>query len=188
MNAFPWGFRILGPTTETRRLVNSAAAFLGYATLDQRADVTREAYLSAFAFGEDFRKLLDDTGSCRGFTGACWSAWLWFDIDRADDLQRALTDSGRLTAGLVERYRLDEEALLLFFSGAKGVHIGLPTAIFQPEPPPLFNLIARRFAEANAARVGIAIDTGVYDRVAAPFRAPNSRHPKTGAAQAPAES
>ncbi len=69
MNAFPWGFRILGPTTENRRLVNAAAAFRGYATLDQRADVTREAYLSAFTFTTDFKRLLHDAGSCKGFTG-----------------------------------------------------------------------------------------------------------------------
>ena len=39
--------------------------------------------------------------------------------------------------------------------------------------------MARRFAERLAELVGFAIDAGVYDRVRL-FRAPNSRHPKTG--------
>jgi hypothetical protein len=42
-----------------------------------------------------------------------------------------------------------------------------------------FHRIARRFAEAIAEQAGAGIDTGVYDRVRC-FRAPNSRHPKTG--------
>jgi len=46
-------------------------------------------------------------------------------------------------------------------------------------PPSEFNRVARRFAETAAERVGVVIDTGVYDKVRA-FRAPNSRHPKTG--------
>src|SRR5262249_35602477 len=36
-----------------------------------------------------------------------------------------------------------------------------------------------QFASAIADKAGIAIDLGIYDRVR-PFRAPNSRHPKTG--------
>jgi hypothetical protein len=39
--------------------------------------------------------------------------------------------------------------------------------------------VARRFAETIADQSAIAIDTGVYDKVRA-FRAPNSRHDKTG--------
>jgi hypothetical protein len=179
MKSLPWGFRILGPTTETRRLVNATVAFRGYADLDPRADVAREAYLSAFSFGEDFKKLLDETGSCKGFKNACWSPWLWFDIDRADDLRCAMTDAGRLAAGLVERYRLDEGALLYFFSGSKGAHIGLPTAIFEPEPSLDFHRGCRQLAESLSKAFGVNIDVGVYDRVRA-FRAPNSRHPKTG--------
>ena len=179
MNAFPWGFRIVGPTMGARRRVNAAAAFRGYAALDQRAEVNSESYLSAFTFGAEFKELLDATGSCRGFTGACWSPWIWFDLDAADDVNRALHDAGRLATGLVERYQLEERGLLLFCSGAKGFHLGLPTSLFPADPSPTFSLTARRFAEAHAARFGIEIDVSIYDRLRA-FRAPNSRHPKSG--------
>jgi hypothetical protein len=43
----------------------------------------------------------------------------------------------------------------------------------------VFHRIARKFAEQAAGLASVAIDAGVYDRVRA-FRAPNSRHPKTG--------
>lgn len=178
MNATPFGFRILGSCDEERRLVDHAGAFLGYASLDPLAVVEREAYLSAFTFGPDFCELLESTGSCRGFVGACWSAWLWFDIDRAD-LDAALRDARRLALWLIERYRLDDDALLIFFSGSKGLHIGLPSALWTPEPSATFNAVCRTLAEAIAGKAGIVIDSAVYAKVTA-FRAPNSRHPKTG--------
>ena len=62
MTIIPYGFRILGGCAEDRRLVNHAAAFAAHATCDERAEVTREAYLSAYSFGEDFRGRADSWG------------------------------------------------------------------------------------------------------------------------------
>lgn len=174
----PYGFRILGATNERRRLVNHADAFAAYAACDDRADVTREAYLSAFTFGDDFRGRLESTGSVKGFDGVCGAPWLWFDIDRVE-LADAVTDARRLALSLVERYRLDDDALLTFFSGSKGFHLGLPTSLWAPTPSTTFNRQCRMMAGRLASTAGVAIDVGVYDMVRA-FRAPNSRHPKTG--------
>ena len=175
----PFGFRIVGSCHEARRLVDADAAFVAYCNCDERAEVNREAYLSAFRFGDDFRSHLDATGSTKNFNGVCWSLWLWFDIDREDDLDRALNDARKLAAFVAERYRLDDDDLLMFYSGAKGFHVGLPTSLWMPSPAVTFHATTRRLAEALAERAGVVIDVGVYDRVRA-FRAPNSRHPKTG--------
>ena len=176
----PFGFRIVGDCRNERRLIDWLAAFQAYADCDDRAEVDREAYLSAFHFGADFRELLNSTGSPRGFAGVCGSAWLWFDIDRDGDLDRATLDARRLAASLVERFRLDGDELLLFFSGSKGYHAGLPLSLCDsPAPSPVFHSICRRLAERLAEVVNVAVDGSVYDRVRA-FRAPNSRHPKTG--------
>ncbi len=179
MTGCPYGFRTVGGIWERRRLVDAAAALAGYAACDPAAQVDCESYLSAFQFAEEFRRLLDETGSVAGYSGICWSPWLWFDIDRDDDLPKAATDARRLAVTLDERYRLADDALLAFFSGSKGFHLGLPTALWRPEPSDRFHRVARQFATALAERAGVAIDTGVYDRVRA-FRAPNSRHAKTG--------
>jgi hypothetical protein len=173
------GFRVLGSKTGRRRLVDATAAFVAYCACDPRAEVDCEAYLSAFTFGEELRQHLQETSSTRGYDGPCWSPWIWFDIDREDDLQGALADARRLAAGILQRYpALDEEDLLLFLSGGKGFHLGLPTS-WGPPLTLTFHRTARRFAEALAAAAGVQIDTGVYDKVRL-FRAPNSRHPKTG--------
>jgi hypothetical protein len=179
MTETPYGFRIVGPTWEARRLVNAAAALAGYAACDPRAECGREAYLSAFQFGEDFRRLLLETGSTAGYSGPCWSPWLWWDIDAEGDLARAQADAEALAEVATTRYQADDVDLLVFFSGSKGFHVGLPTVLWSPAPSADFAKTARRFAEHAAELAAVAIDAGVYDRVRA-FRAPNSRHPKTG--------
>src|SRR5262245_25821736 len=163
MESFTYGFRIVGPTWERRRLVDAGAALAGYAACNDRAEVYREAYLSAFALGADFRKHLEATGSTRGYTEACGAAWLWFDIDRESDLARALQDARRLALAIAERFTLDDDDLLTFFSGAKGFHLGLPTCLWRPAPALDFNRVARRFAGGLAERAGVTIDVGVYD-------------------------
>ena len=176
----PFGFRILGSCHEARRLVDADAAFVAYCGCDERADIECEAYLSAFRFGGDFKQRADEWGrlDVKGFDGASWSRWLWVDLDRAD-IGQALQDARRLVAFVAERYGLDGDELLLFFSGSKGFHVGLPTSLWEPSASATFHTAARRLAEALAERAGVVIDAGVYDRVRA-FRAPNSRHGKTG--------
>ena len=166
----PYGFRIVGPTWEARRVVDAAAALAGYAACDARAEVQREAYLSAFQFGEDFRRLLKETGSTAGYSGPCWSPWLWWDVDAEGDLARAQAESEALADVLVNRYQVDAGDLLAFFSGSKGFHLGLSTVFWSPAPSVDFHRVARRFAEYVAELAGVAIDNGVYDKVRA-FRA-----------------
>ena len=113
-----YGFRVVGTTATRRRLVDAAAALAGYAACDAKAEVNREAYLSAFCYGEDFARYLAETGSCKGYSGSCWAPFVWFDIDAPDDPERALNDARRLAMFLLERYRvLDDDDLLIFFSG-----------------------------------------------------------------------
>jgi hypothetical protein len=174
----PYGFRVLGPATSHRRLIDFGLALAAYAECDPKAEVGREAYLSAFTYGDEFCRHLAENDSTRGFDGPCGAPWLWFDLD-GQDLDATLGDARRLAAGVLDRYRtLDDDALLLFFSGSKGAHIGLPVN-WGAAPSVTFHRAARHVAQALAAEAGVSIDTGVYDKVRL-FRAPNSRHPKTG--------
>ncbi len=175
----PFGFWIKGPTDAPRRLIDGAAALAAYAACDGRAGVDSEAYLSAFVYGMDFRRYLEEAGSVRGFEGDCWTPLVTFDIDRAGDLDAALADARRLVGAILARYpALDEGDLLCFFSGSKGFNVALPT-FWQPAPSATFHRAARHFADQLARLAGVVIDPAVYVKTQ-PLRAPNSRHPKTG--------
>ena len=181
-NTTPLGFRILGSTHNERRLVDWNRAFAAHCAADARAGVNREAYLSAFTFGEDFSHHLRATLSTKGYAGPCGASWLWFDLDRDEasgGIEAALADARTLCVQLANRFGVMDDELLCFYSGSKGFHVGLPTGGFMPEPGAMFHRIARRFAEQVARTVGVLIDTGVYDKVRS-FRAPNSKHPRTG--------
>ncbi|MCB9852652.1 MAG: DNA primase [Phycisphaerales bacterium] len=177
-NAMPYGFRVVGNATEARRLTNWAAAFEAHAACDDRAELDRQSFLSIYRFGDDFREHLKRFDSPKGYRGSCFADWIWIDIDREGDLRRALDDTRRLVVGIAERYGIDTDALLTFFSGGKGYHVGIPSALWTPEPSDRHSETCKRFAVSLAERLGIEIDRTVFDRQRL-FRAPNSRHPKT---------
>ena len=181
MNAhdFRYGFRVVGDCRQPRRLVDAGRALAAYASCDERAELHRESFLSAFQFCFDFGEHLTATGSTKGFAGACWAVLVWWDIDADGELERAREATRRLVVVITDRLRLAEDDVLVFLSGHKGFHIGIPTMLWEPTPGRDFHRIARRFAEAVADHAGVTNDTGVYDRVRC-WRAPNSRHPKTG--------
>jgi hypothetical protein len=179
--SFGFGFLIEGDVFQvgSRRRVNAAVAFRAFAELNPLAKLDGESYLSAFQFGDDFASYLTATGSVRGFDGPCWSKWLVFDVDRADH-EAATRDARKLAAFTVDRWKLDPDDLLIFFSGSKGYHVLAPLAACGSPPPSLeFNRVCRRLAENLAAACGVTIDVAVYSKTQ-PLRSPNSRHPKTG--------
>ena len=177
--ATPYGFRVLGAASEPRRLVDHATAFAAYASCDPRAELAREAYLSAFTFAEDFRQWMSTHDSPKGYSGPCGAAWLWIDIDR-ESIEQATHDARRLAVACCDRWRLGEGDPLFFFSGRKGYHLGLPLGrCGSPLPSPSFHLIARALAVQLGEAAAVAIDQGVYDKQRL-LRSPNSRHPRTG--------
>ncbi len=181
-DAMTLGYRIVGPCDRDRKIVNYDRAFAAYAACDDAAQVEREGFLSPFQYDDAIRDRSTDAGGrldVRGFDGQCWSRFVWFDIDRDGDIDAATKDARRLALGLIERYRLDESELLVFFSGSKGFHVGLPTSLFDSSPAVAFNQAVRKLAEGLAASVGVVIDPAIYSKVQ-PLRAPNSRHGKTG--------
>lgn len=177
-----YGFRIVGPCTGDRSRVHAATAFKAYCQCDAKAGVDREGYLSAFNFGDDFREHLTATGSPAGFNGSTWSPFVWLDIDREPEkggIDAALADTRMLVDVLDETFGVPRELLVPFLSGGKGFHLGIPTGLWEPPPALYFHAVARQFAEMIATEAKVPIDTSVFDRVRA-FRAPNSRHPRTG--------
>jgi hypothetical protein len=180
-DATPYGFRIIGTVSRERKLVDYDEAFVAYANCDDQAEIEKTAFLSSFQYDDAIReRILDKTLriDTKSFEGCCWSQYVWFDIDDEGNIASATDSARRLCACFLSRYGLDESQVLVFFSGSKGFHIGVPVSLFEPAPSTNFNSIAKCFAERLATVASVRIDTAIYGKVQ-PFRAPNSRHNKT---------
>lgn len=148
-------------------------------------------FLSAFSYADDFREHMERRGTEAGFSGACFSAFLWFDIDRENDLKKALEDTAKLVeffvSGVgnreVSRCPIlpDSESILIFFSGCKGFHVGVPISLLSGDlrPSETFHQTAKEMALEVAEKVGVEIDSSIYSKTRL-FRCPNTRHGKTG--------
>lgn len=129
--------------------------------------------------------------SIAGYSGACWCPFVWFDIDRENDLETAQADVARLVEHLTQTpadsdsdsglIAPNTEAVLIFFSGSKGFHVGVPIAVFGDgvKPGKEFPKQYKAAALEVARRAGVEVDKSVYDRQRL-FRCPNSKHGKTG--------
>jgi len=173
MPTFNVGAFVLGAPTSPRVLVHHEDLFVAYAdgTMAERGE-DREAYLSHFVFGEELQRYYAaNRNSVAGFAGPCWCRWLVLDIDRPD-----LADARRLVMYLRQRYDTDD--VLIYFSGAKGLHVAVEL-VHNPPPSVGFPAVAKAFAENIARAAGVAIDLAIYDRNHI-IRLPNTRHPKTG--------
>jgi hypothetical protein len=167
-------FRVVGGAENRREIVSYRKAVALYAAADPSVQPELPAYLSAFAFPKAFKQHVDATGSTAGYAGPVAVPNLNFDIDR-DDLDVALRDTRRLSQYLADRYAAEP---LVHYSGSKGFHLSVPTAGFI-EPAPDNHLIAKALACRLAGEAGVVIDEVIYDKVRL-WRAPNSRHRRTG--------
>jgi hypothetical protein len=172
---FDIGFRVVGHKAARRRSIRHAAAFAAYAECDPRAELEQESYLSHFIFDRDFAEYLERNGTEARYDGPCGTPWLWWDVDRPDDLGAALRDARRLCGAILDRYReFDEDDPLIFLSGGKGVHVGIKT-VWHPEPSPAFHAVAKAFCLNLAEAAGVVVDGTIYSKTRL-FRAPNSKH------------
>jgi hypothetical protein len=179
MSALALGYRIMGSPFNERRVVHAGRAFAAYAECAAGARVDEEAYLSAFQFGSEFNNYVSAHGSTRAFAGPCYAEWMHFDFDSEGNLQPALDDARCVAVRLHTDLGIGGDDVLTYFSGNKGFHVDVPTAAWRPQPSVEFNLVVREMTTQFADSLQVTIDTSIYDKLRA-FRAPNSRHPKSG--------
>lgn len=102
-----------------------------------------------------------------------YSDFLIFDFDNKNDLQAALDD----TKDVLDNLNSNEIVAYPYYSGCKGFHIYVPTSQFGFVPTSDDGIL-KRMAERIAGDYA-SFDRSVYNKTRI-FRAPNSRHGKTG--------
>jgi hypothetical protein len=123
-----------------RRPVRWTACMTAFARAEDGLPLHDECFVSAFTFDGSLRAHLDaHRGSEEGYPGPTFASHLWFDVDAAD-LDDALLSARRLANYLLfQSHGLGDDDVLVFFSGMKGVHLGLPMMAGAAGPGPLFH-------------------------------------------------
>ncbi len=146
------------------------------AVLEFPADA-RECYTSMYSFTSELVAHVQDTGSVQKVSHLIvWSDICWFDIDSPDlDVAKAAT------IDLVAKISAIDEALaqhlVIYFSGCKGFHVGLPSTLAGLKPSAALPSQHRQLALALAE--GIDIDTSIYQHTRL-WRVPNTINAKSG--------
>lgn len=143
-------------------------------------------YLTMFAFPHAFvSDVMNGGQEVKGYEGCVWSPFVWFDIDRENDLPAAIHDTVKLVEHLIS-LGLDAANIQVWFSGSKGFHVGIPISMFgeSTNPSPQFHAHCKAVAIRLSEEAGIVVDRSVYDRVRL-FRCPNTRHSATGLFKVP---
>ncbi len=176
---FRFGFRVTGSTRAPRRLGDWRLAFRAYSECADSLNLMEEAYLSAFSFGKEFESYFLQSRGTSGYAGPTFGSYIWFDFDDETTPEKALRDARRVANWVVNESHC--EKVVVYFSGLKGFHVGVPTTALSASPRTDFHACARRFAQMVATESGAleTMDDKIYDRVRL-FRAPNSRHPASG--------
>lgn len=134
-----------------------------------------DTYTTYFRYDEDMKQHVDETKSVKGFLGKAYSPWIPFDID-SDNLRIAHAEAMKLLVQ-INKYKVSLKNCKIYFSGSKGFHIMLPSALVGVEPGEDIHLKFRKFAKRIGN--GIKLDMSIYDKVKL-FRLPNTINTKSG--------
>lgn len=151
------------------------------ALLKQRQN--QECYYSHFKYSEEalryFRNNTKENGkrSIAGYRGRCYADRIYFDIDSKSH-DEAIDYCRRLIESLLSLGFLAEN-LDAWFSGKKGIHLGVCTSPWGLVPDVNFNRWCKEICCEIAERARVEIDRSIYTKTSL-LRAPFSRHPETG--------
>jgi hypothetical protein len=114
-----------------------------------------------------------------GYEGKVWAPFLPIDLDHPD-LLPALEAARHLIAFLLERWRIDSNAMQIYFSGCKGFHLMLDTRLFgkilpSKKLPLIFDSLRRHLALEIPEPFRETVDLAIKDRVRL-LRLPNTIH------------
>jgi len=133
-----------------------------------------ECYLSMFGFKEEYKEHCENTGSVKEIDDLpCYCDYLWFDIDD-NNLEKARERAIELMLSLEALYETDA---IVYFSGNKGFHIGVPSEVFGAKPSANLPQVFKRMAKLIAS--DIPVDYSIYEKNRL-WRMPGSINRKSG--------
>ncbi len=137
-----------------------------------------ENYVSIYRFLPRTAELVRDHGTVAGLSPQMvWSDFIWIDIDNSDDLSSARESALEIFRRLAEILGGQLDHVRLYFSGAKGFHIGIPSAFADLKPradlPAIQKRVVKRLCD------GVDVDLSIYGQTRL-LRVPNTLNSKSG--------
>ena len=136
----------------------------------------RDCFRSYYRHPVGFSRYVRQNQSVAGWDGYVYSDYLWLDVDRSD-LDDALETARYLMGRFETMYEIPRPTLRIYFSGAKGFHLGIDTRYFGLAPSKIFHTQFRSLAQKLTDDV--KIDLGIFDKVRI-FRLSGTINTKTG--------
>ena len=134
--------------------------------LNQVANKPRdyECYMTLFPFDKNILEYVKLNKSVKGYKGITYVfPALFIDIDNENDLDSAHGSACELVARLINDYQVNPNDLMIYFSGRKGFHIGIPAWMIGIDAPER-EIAARSEMFALELTKGIKdIDKGIYN-------------------------
>lgn len=136
------------------------------------------AFASIYTFTDDFFNYVKETNSVTGYVGTHGISNVFIDID-SKELGQAYVSCKNVIAALHNESKIPYESLRIYFSGAKGFHIGIPARVIGQENFFSENTFAivKSFVQKIVSDK-IKIDWSIYNRTRY-FRLPNSLNEKS---------
>jgi archaellum biogenesis ATPase FlaH len=96
-----------------------------------------ECYMTLFPFDVNILNYVARYKTVKGYRGSCYVfPALFIDIDNEENVEEAHASTLELITRLIDDYGMNQNDLMIYFSGRKGFHVGIPSwaiGITQPE-------------------------------------------------------
>ncbi len=103
-----------------------------------------DCYKTYFLYSDEMISHVNNEKSVRGFAGSCWSKIFPIDID-SENLIESQDKAKSVLIELRNNFGVNLKNIKLYFSGAKGFHIEIPSKLFGGFiPSPRLNKSLRR--------------------------------------------
>ena len=145
-------------------------------------DNATDCYSTWVLYDDSVLKYYDEHGGISGYVGEVPPAIVPIDIDRKDDLDKALNICRDIVRTFVHELDVDERNINIYFSGNKGFHIDLPPNLFDIPPTPLRELCKR--LKKIFTQIDRRIDMALY-RPNMLYRMGKTKHKESGLFKTP---
>ncbi len=138
-----------------------------------------DCYATYFRYPEAMIEHFKENNTVSGYSGSLYSDSLPIDIDSVGAVHEPpLQTTKAILLHLQTKFDVDIKAVPVYFSGAKGFHIEIPSGLFGFEPSPRLHEIFKGISKKLLPEEAV-IDYSIYDKVRL-WRIKNTVNSKSG--------